>query len=57
MGELIPILVVAVILAFAGGVLCAGALNKVVHARQDCPLCWESIPTGIEYCPKCNCKL
>lgn len=57
MGEVIPILVVVGVLGIAGGILVAGALNKVVHARQDCPLCWESIPAGVAYCPKCKRKL
>ena len=57
MTELIPILLFVGILAFAGGLIFAGTLNKIVSARQDCPLCWESIPANVEYCPKCKRKL
>ena len=57
MGEVVPILVVLGVLGLAGGILFAGTLNKVVNARQDCPLCWESIPAGVETCPKCHRKL
>lgn len=57
MGDSIPILIILAVLGIAGGVLIAGTLNKIVHSRQDCPICWESIPTGVEYCPKCKRKL
>lgn len=52
-----PVLLILAILGLAAGLLIAGALNKVVNSRQDCPICWESIPAGVERCPKCNAKL
>lgn len=52
-----PLLLVLVSLGIATGVLLAGGLQKIVNSRQDCPICWQSIPARVERCPKCNSKL
>ena len=57
MPDVLFILLVLGILALAGGVLFGGMLNKLVHTRKDCPLCWESIPSSATVCPKCKAKL
>lgn len=57
MSDVFFILLILGILGLGGGLLLGGVVNKVVHARKDCPLCWESIPTASEACPKCKAKL
>jgi predicted amidophosphoribosyltransferase len=57
MSDVFLVLLILGILALAGGVLVGGVLNKVVHSRKDCPLCWQSIPADAMVCPKCKAKL
>jgi hypothetical protein len=57
MPEAFFILLVLGILALAAGILFGGVLNKVVHSRKDCPLCFESIPAAATICPKCHANL
>ncbi len=57
MSDVFFILLLLGILGLAGGVLFGGILNNVVHSRKDCPLCWESIPSVAETCPKCKARL
>lgn len=57
MGGVFYSLVILAVLGLAAGLLFAGGLNKIVHSRKDCPMCWESIPAKAEVCPKCHAKL
>jgi len=57
MAEALFIILVLGILALAAGLFFGGVLDKIVHSRKDCSLCWESIPSSAETCPKCKAKL
>ncbi len=57
MSDIFFVLLVLGILALAGGLLFGGALNKLVHSRKDCSLCWQSIPADVTVCPKCKARL
>ncbi len=57
MSDILLILLVLGIFGLAGGVIFGDALNRIVHSRKDCPLCWQSIPADAEVCPKCKRKL
>ena len=57
MAEALFSILVLGILALAAGLFFGGVLDKIVHSRKDCPLCWESIPSSAETCPKCKAKL
>jgi hypothetical protein len=57
MSDAFTILLVLGILGLGAGVVFGGVLDKVVHSRKDCPLCWQSIPADAQVCPKCEAKL
>ena len=57
MSDIFLILLVLGVLGLAAGMLFGGALDKIVHSRKDCPLCWEAIPAESAVCPKCKAKL
>lgn len=57
MSDVFLILLVLGVLGLAGGMFFGGVLDKIVHSRKDCPLCWESIPAESEICPNCKAKL
>jgi hypothetical protein len=54
-----------VVLVFVGlafvplalGGAAAQAVDSALDRRDECPLCWESIPANATVCPKCKAKL
>ncbi len=57
MSDVLYLLLILGILSLGGGLLFGDVLNRLVHSRKDCPLCWQSIPSAAEVCPKCKAKL